>query len=252
MSECSLLVDFNTTSSEKEADNDLFELLQSCPIPKNELLSNLGLFIKRQDLSRILFFHDLYQKIINVPGIIIEFGVRWGQTLALFESFRGIYEPYNYTRKIVGFDTFLGFPSVHEKDGSAEFIKEGAYSVTDNYDEYLENILSYHEKKSPISHMKKYKLIKGDATETFRKYLEEHPETVIALAFFDFDIYEPTKVCLELIRDHLTKGSIVGFDQLNHPDFPGETQAMKEVFGLGRYRLIRSPINPMPSYMVIE
>jgi hypothetical protein len=53
------------------------------------------LFIKRQDLSKMLFMNDLYKKIIDVHGIIIEFRVRWGNNLALFESFRGIYEPFN-------------------------------------------------------------------------------------------------------------------------------------------------------------
>ena len=53
--------------------------------------------------------HELYQKILNVHGVVIEFGTRWGQNLALFESFRGMYEPYNHFRKIIGFDTFEGF-----------------------------------------------------------------------------------------------------------------------------------------------
>ena len=88
-------------SSEKENDyrKSFLKLFKECPLPEDELLYNLGLFINRQTLSRILFFHDLYRKIININGIIIEFGVRWGQNLALFESFRGIYEPYNFFTK---------------------------------------------------------------------------------------------------------------------------------------------------------
>ena len=39
----------------------------------------------------------------------------------------GLYEPFNYTRRIVGFDTFEGFPSVDPKDGSAEVASVGAY-----------------------------------------------------------------------------------------------------------------------------
>jgi len=62
--------------------------------------------------------HELYQNIINVHGNIVEFGTRWGTNLALFESFRGMYEPYNYTRKIVGFDTFEGFSGIDGKDGN--------------------------------------------------------------------------------------------------------------------------------------
>ena len=95
-------------------------------ISDSEFMNNLGLFINRQSLSRILFMHELYKKIIDVHGVIIEFGVRWGQNLALFENFRGIYEPFNYNRKIIGFDTFEGFASLDIKDGKNEIIRVGA------------------------------------------------------------------------------------------------------------------------------
>jgi hypothetical protein len=194
--------------------------------------------------------HELYQKIIDVHGVVIEFGVRWGQNLALFESFRGIYEPYNYNRKIVGFDTFKGFPQLDPKDG--ELINQGYYGVTENYENYLEEILNYHESESPIAHKKKFELVKGDATRTLEEYLKSHPETIVALAYFDFDIYLPTRRCLELIKDRVTKGSVIAFDELNCPEFPGETLAFKEVFGLERYAIKRSPLNPLCSYIVID
>ena len=182
----------------------------------------------------------------------MEFGVRWGQNLALFEMFRGMYEPYNYTRKIIGFDTFCGFPSVHAKDGKSELVENKAYSVTKEYDNYLESILNYHELENPVSHIKTHKLVKGDAILSIENYLSKHPETIIAFAYFDFDLYEPTKKCLEAIKGHLTKGSIIGFDELNLNDFPGETLAFKEVFGLSKYKIVRSPLNPTPSYIVFE
>jgi hypothetical protein len=229
-----------------------FKLFRECPIPDNELLSNLGLFIRRQVLSKMLFMNDLYKKIVDVHGIVVEFGVRWGNNLALFESFRGIYEPFNHNRKIVGFDSFEGFPSIHEKDGRSDIVTIGAYSVTTRYQEYLEKILDYHEQESPISHIKKYQVVKGDASTEIDKYLNEHPETIVALAYFDFDVYEPTKKCLEAIKDHVTKGTVIGFDQLNDHDFPGETLALKEVFGLGKYKIRKSPYSSVQSFIIIE
>ena len=240
------------TEGERFQRMRFIENFKNCPIPESEIMNNMGLFLNRQLLSRVMFINELYRKIINVHGVIAEFGVRWGQNMALYESFRGMYEPYNYNRKIIGFDTFEGFPKVSPKDGHADFIKKGAYSVTNNYEEYLNQILEYHEKESPISHIKKYQLIKGDATETICSYLEENPETIIALAFFDFDLYEPTKKCLEAIRGHITKGTIIGFDELNCRDFPGETLALKEVFGLGKYKIQRLPFTSLMSYVVIE
>jgi len=137
-----------------------FELFKQNPIVESEILDNLGLFTKRQNLSRILMLNNMYKKIVNIHGIICEFGVRWGNNLALYESFRGMYEPYNYNRKIVGFDTFEGFPSVHEKDGSSDIIKAGAFSTTKGYEEYLEKVLNFHESESPISHKKSLNWLK--------------------------------------------------------------------------------------------
>ena len=178
-------------SSEQEQSyrNSFLDLFKDCPIPDNELLSNLGLFMNRQTLSRIVFMHELYQNIINVHGIIAEFGTRWGTNLALFESFRGMYEPYNYTQKIVEFDTFEGFSVLDEKDGNSNIVSLGGYSVTEKYEKYLEKVLDYHEQESPLSHIKKYELIKGDASVEVEKYLYDNPETIIALAYFDFDLY---------------------------------------------------------------
>lgn len=229
---------------------EFLKQFKESPIPDDEILQNLGLYINRQSLSRIIFMHELYKKIIDVNGVIMEFGVRWGQNLSLFTSLRGMYEPYNYTRKIIGFDTFEGFPSVHEKDGKKYFIQKGAYGVTENYENYLENILEYHEVESPIAHKKKFELVKGDAVESIEKYLKENPQTIIAFAYFDFDIYEPTKKCLQAILPHLTKGSVLAFDELNDPNFPGETIAFQEVLGSVNYEIKRSPLNPLMSYII--
>lgn len=251
-------LDFNKSMLRKSTEEEISlreipkRLIHSGRIPDDELLQNLGLFINRQSMSRILFMNEMYKKIIDVHGVVIEFGVRWGQNLALFENFRGIYEPFNHNRKIIGFDTFEGFASIDTKDGKDEIIREGSYSVTENYMEDLVQILDYHEKESPISHLKKYELVKGDATSTIHKYLSDNPHTIIALAYFDFDIYKPTYECLKAIKPHLTKGSVLAFDELNCSNFPGETIALKEVLGLDKFKIQRIPFSPLTAFIVIE
>ncbi len=240
----------SSNNEEINARELFFKNFKNAPIPDNELLSNLGLFMNRQSLSRVFFMQELYLKALTVHGVIMEFGVRWGQNLSLFSSMRGIYEPFNYNRKIIGFDTFSGFPVLSEKDGT--LLSVGDYGVSSEYEKYLEEILNYHEKESPIPHKKKFELIKGDASLTFKKYLEENPHTIVAMAYFDFDIYQPTKDCLELLLPRLTKGSIIAFDELNCPEFPGETIAVMETIGLSKYAIKRSPLNPLISYIVID
>ena len=124
--------------------------------------------------------------------------------------------------------------------------------MTKGYERYLQKVLEYHESESPIAHMRKFELVKGDARSQIFKYLERNPETIVALAYFDFDLYEPTKVCLEALKDRLTKGSVLAFDELNYHTWPGETLALKEVLGLDKYAISRTPHNPEPSYIVIE
>ncbi|MEH6518707.1 MAG: class I SAM-dependent methyltransferase [Halioglobus sp.] len=239
-----------STQAEVDQKQMLVERLRASPIPDSELLDNIGLYLTRQNLSRINFMQHIYSMIVPVHGVIMEFGVRWGQNLAVFSALRGILEPYNYNRKIIGFDTFEGFPSVAPEDGGS--VRPGDYGVTENWIEELDSILKFHEQNAPISQKEKYELVKGDASATLPAYLERHPETVVALAYFDFDIYRPTRDCLEAILPYLTKGSILAFDELNMPEFPGETLAVREVLGLSRYAIQRLPLSPLTSYMVVD
>ena len=240
------------SGSERSARDDFLQLFKNCPIPEDQILSNIGLFLNSKTFARILFFHHMYTQIIDTPGIIVEFGTRWGQNLSLFAAMRGIYDTFNRHRKIVGFDTFEGFPGIHEKDGASGLMEKGNLAVTENYDKYLSSIMDCQEGDNPLAHIKKYEVIRGDATVEFDKYLKENTETIVALAYFDFDIYEPTKKCLELIRPHLVKGSVLGFDELNDPDSPGETVALAEVFGLNNITLRRFRYASRVSYFVVE
>ena len=79
----------------------------------------------------------------------------------------------------------------------------------------------------------------------------DNPETVVALAYFDMDVYKPTKECLELLKPHLTKGSIIAFDELLHPQFPGETRALKDTFNISDIYLQKLPNSPYPAFFVI-
>jgi len=230
--------------------NSLKELFDEWPINSKEFFLNLGLFLAPQTLSRILFMNHLYSQILDVQGVVIEFGCRWGQNLSLFSSFRGIYEPFNRLRKIIGFDTFEGFIKVSDKDHQS--LSQGDYAVSKEYQKYLENVLSLMEQESPLSHIKKFEIIKGDAPEMLKQYLDEHPETVVAMAYFDMDLYEPTRDCLKVLRPYLTKGSVLGFDELNDALCPGETEAVREVLGLSSVRIKRFPYNSRASYTIIE
>lgn len=199
-------------------------------------------------LSRLLYLNGLYEKILDVPGVICEFGVQWGGTLSQLINLRSIYEPFNHSRTIVGFDTFEGFPSVHEEDGDQ--YRQGDLATPEGYEKTLAQILHLIESFPPMPHIRKHALIKGDASLTIDDWLDANPHAIIALAIFDMDLYSPTKAVLEKIRPRLTRGSVLAFDELNCQAFPGETRALDEVLGLNNLRLRRSPLHPHGAWAV--
>lgn len=240
-----------SSQSEKDIQRAFVEHFRNSPLPEDEILPNIALFLSSKALSRVLFFHEIYKKILNTHGVLIEFGVRWGQTLSLLAALRGIYEPFNRHRKIIGFDTFAGFKGMSEKDGALCKTVDGSFSVSQNYEQYLARLLGLQEALNPISHLKKFELVAGNAIETIPAYLARQPETLVSLAIFDFDIYQPTKAALEAIKPHLFKGSVLVFDELCDDIFPGETVALREVFDMANLKVERLPITARVSYVVL-
>ncbi|MEJ7677580.1 MAG: hypothetical protein WKG06_06875 [Segetibacter sp.] len=105
---------------------------------------------------------------------------------------------------------------------------------------------------APVESIKKFELIKGDVSETLPAHLQQHPETIISLAYFDMDVYKPTRDCLQLIKPYLTKGSCIAFDELNDVNWPGETIALREVFGTHNFCLHHSPFRSTAAYLIFE
>lgn len=242
-----------TRQSETERANvkRLFEI-QMDLLPRLGLGPNWNLhqtvFLKSQSLSRLIYYYELYQKILTVPGVICEFGVQWGASLSTLINLRGMLEPFNNSRVIYGFDTFEGFIQLDEKDGGFSGI--GDYSTTEHYYELLEEIIQLQESFSPNPQIKKFELVKGDASATLPPWLEKNPHAIVAMAILDMDVYKPTRDVLEKILPRLTKGSILVFDELNCRFFPGETTAVAEVIGLNKLRLQRSPRQPYCAWAV--
>ncbi|WP_187970283.1 TylF/MycF/NovP-related O-methyltransferase [Aquibium microcysteis] len=206
--------------------------------------------VKVEALSRVLYYADLYKKILDVPGLICEFGVQWGSSTVTLSNLRSIFEPFNVSRTLVSFDTFEGFPHVDAQDGLYSEI--GDYSTESGYEETLERLVALHEAAAPMPHVKKHEIIKGDVSSTLPEWLERNPHAVVAMAVLDMDLYKPTRDTLQLISDRLVRGSVIVFDEFNCKQFPGETLAMREVIGYKNLRFMRSPFQPYCSWAVWE
>ena len=161
-------------------------------------------------------------------------------------------EPINYQRKVIGFDTFSGFPSVDKKDETSNpLYRVGAFSELDTYDPYeeLQEIINEYNENRFINHIPKIELIKGDANITIPKYINENQHLLVSLLYLDFDIYEPTVTALKHFLPRMPKGAIIAFDEVNNSHWPGETMALIEQLNLGDYKLCCFEFEPNISYI---
>jgi hypothetical protein len=210
--------------------------------------ADFNVFMRRQTLARILFLDMLYRKIIEVPGSILEFGCKYGASLSIFCGLRGIYEPFNFTREIYGFDSFSGFLNIDKRDGT--HVQEGQLATSKNWRDTLEKVLNIHINDSPLSHLMHVETIAGDVTNTWPNFVSERPHLSIAMAYFDLDLYLPSKFLLENVIDFMPKGSLIIFDEFTTKIFPGETLALQEVLGIKNCDLKRSPLSPTAAYLI--
>lgn len=220
--------------------------------PGSNLLKfrNFSVFAPRQVVSDFLVRYELFKKILDVPGDILEFGVFFGQGLFSYAQFSAILEPYHINREIIGFDTFEGFPEISEKDGTGnlELLKAGGLKA-DCHETLLQAARLFDENRY-LGHLPKIRLVKGDVMRVLDSFIADNPHVLIAMLYMDLDLYQPTKEVLSKLYERVPTGGIVVFDQINHRSFPGETAAFLEVLGDKRCFMKRLPFCSRISYFV--
>jgi hypothetical protein len=242
------------TAEEVNALGELVEAFENSSLPLALRLRNFPRHVRRQEIARFLARYEIFKSSLYVHGSVIECGVFAGGGLMSWMHFSSILEPYNHTRRIIGFDTFAGFPSIHDKDkvGLSEHLHTGALSTSINIKEEIEHLVRISDRNRPLGHIPKVELVAGDACHTIPEYLEKHPYLLVSILYLDFDLYEPTRIALQYLYPRVVKGGIVAFDELNAAEFPGETMALLEVIGIERARLQRYTFDPYISYFVKE
>ena len=236
---------------EADADATLRSHLEGFPgLAGAQWNHHLITLLKRHSLMRILHFDHLYRQQLAIPGVILEFGVQFGSSLALLTNFRAIYEPYNASRLIFGFDTFAGIEGASdEKDAEG---LDGTHLVPPNYEVVLAQVLEAHEQLAPLAHLSRTRLYKGDAREQVERWCADYPGMPISMLHLDMDVYDPTVAVLEALEPRLVAGSILVFDELTAPFFPGEARAVLDTFGFNALRLERSPMQPYSAWVRYE
>lgn len=212
------------------------EMLNDNPMSAADLMFNLGLYVRSSLLVKFLVMDDLYKRIVNLPGALVEFGCWYGQNLVLLENLRAIHEPFNKSRKIIGFDSFNGY-------------EDGTYAAGAEYIHDLITLLRAHEGANAFGHVRAdHEIVPGDVTKTAPNYFAKH-ESPVALALFDMGPYEPTLAALRAIQPHLRSGSVLMFDEFTTS---GEYRALDDVLVSGEYTLEVCKLYPSKTIVTIR
>lgn len=238
----------NAAEREVGARNQL--VFENCADTWEKKMDCFPKYVRRQALTRFLAQYELFKKIINVKGSIVECGVFRGSGLMSWAKFSAILEPVNLTRRIYGFDSFEGFPALsgHDLKSLGQNIQQGDL-YANSYDE-LTDLINIYDSDRFLGHVDKVHLIKGDANQTIPQFVIDNPHVLISLLFLDFDLYEPTCTAIEHLYPRVPRGGIIAFDELDNPLWPGETTAMLERIGAGNLRIQRFDFDPYIGFAI--
>jgi hypothetical protein len=217
--------------------------------PKQLIASSPALFANRVGVQSLITRYELYKLILEVPGDIIECGVYQGNSLTWLAHLSIILEPHAINRRLIGFDTFEGFISIDDHADPSDINNK---HFSDTSYELISESLQLLDFLRPVNKVPRFELIKGDILETLPAYIEAHPWMTCAMLILDTDLYKPTKIALECVVSIMPKGGVIVFDEYNYQNFPGETQAIREVLSMNGLRVKKPFYESCTAYAVIE
>jgi len=233
------------------ADTYEHRVLRKKPVPFGwaARLSKFEHEATEREWQLLMYYQEMISKVQELPGDVAEFGVAGGCSFLAFARCLRVMErgfDRKEHRRLIGFDSFEGLPPLTDQDtaahANAKQMKEGGFHSPHLYAPLFEFV----EAEPHCS------LVRGWFDESVPKFLSDNPHSSFALIHIDCDLYESTKVVLDLLWDRVVPGGIVLFDELFHKDYPGETLAFREFSRQHSkdFALRRSKVKPDKKYLV--
>ena len=177
--------------------------------------------------GRYYRFSYCLHKTSHLSGDVAELGTGTGRGTAYIVS---VMAKLGGKRSYHAFDSFKGFPSIHEYDleGVSER-RKNRVSVVGHYKGYgyqhIEKvILRAQGRHTEVD----YSLIPGDVCKTVFE-LSDHQQ--YSFVFIDLDLYDGYRSSLEALYTRVQKGGIILFDEYQFPnEWPGAKRAVDEFF----------------------
>lgn len=211
--------------------------------------------------STLKRYFELFPKIIAVPGVVAEFGVAKGNSLITSGL---ILKSLNSDKKILGFDTFSGFPKYSKEDEleNFKFLFDHGRITTTHYSKITKNIdyieargsslgvnelsnsrdfsdtsISLVQNKIKFFELEdKIDLISGDFTNNL---LPNFGQLVFSIILIDSDLYESYAKILPVLWERLSPGGYIYLDEYYSLKFPGPKIAVDDFVAKYGANLIR-------------
>src|SRR4051812_31568393 len=95
---------FRTAVEAEEASRNR-ECFDKNPDSWEKKLESFPKYVRRQNLTRFLALYEIFNRVLQVKGSVIECGVHRGFGLMTWLKLSAILEPVNLTRRVYGFDS---------------------------------------------------------------------------------------------------------------------------------------------------
>ena len=203
-------------SSYPKRDADLARRLeeivsaQGCSL--SDMLRYWPAYVQRRTLPRFLAHYELFKKVMDLPGCIVELGVFRGASFFTWANLLETFHTNDRSKKVYGFDHFEGLRPDHfrdDKDGprdGRDGKQDWAYQTPA---EQMRALTALHNDDNLLPGVERCVLVEGDVYESVPRFLEENPGLRISLLYFDLDLYGPTKFCLERLFPLVVRGGVV-------------------------------------------
>ena len=163
--------------------------------------------IMPEQVSYSLALNQVYKRIKDIPGHIIELGAGKGRNSIIFGTLINNYGESEF-RHYFGFDTFTGYINNDIKN------KPHLKKIDLNYEENL--YLNLKELLRKIHLDNNVTLIRGDLNTSLKNFVENGIEDrflpkglVVSLVYVDCNIFKITLNSLNILKDYLSENALI-------------------------------------------
>lgn len=162
--------------------------------------------------GKLLARTQLFERVKDVPGDIVECGVFKGTGIFTFLKLKRYFCPNTY-KKVIGFDFFnskelTSTLSDQDKEAMTTLFKGRNFEHGISFKDELD----FSIKKSGFDDHE-YELIAGNISKSLVEFTETRPGARISLLYLDLDLDIPTYDTLTALWDRVSSGGIVVFDE---------------------------------------